>query len=313
MSTIIANNIKYLRRMNGLTQEQFARKIGIKRSLLGAYEEGRANPNLDNLTNIAKIFGTTVDNLIKNDIRSLREKQGVPLPQPAAQLLEPNDPTLPKPIGSLIDRYYQQPAVVTPPPPVVLPTATAVKPELPPLLSPVDLFPKATPLQAARNASETTVWVSQQLIGEYLTGYAYKDFLEKLPAVSLPMLPPGKYRAFEAGGDFPVRGATVVGEHTPNWYDIRDGGHYLLVLHKQGMVYRRVYNHVKVKGTLLLLSDLPQVPVAEVPVKDVLELWEVRLYLALGVPEPSAALPLERLAALAGELQREVETLRNGK
>lgn len=311
MSTIIANNIKYLRRMNGLTQEQFSRKIGIKRSLLGAYEEGRANPNLDNLTNIAKIFGTTVDNLIKNDIRNLREKQGVPLPQPAPNLLEPNDPTPPKPIGSLIDRYYQQPEVVTPLPPVAQPTPPAVKPEPPPVIPPpVELFPKATPSQAARNAPETPVWVSQQIMPEYLTGYAYKDFLEKLPGVSLPMLPPGKYRAFEAGADFPVSGATVVGEHTPNWFDIRDGAHYLLVLHKQGVVYRRVYNHVKVKGTLLLLSDLPTVPVAEVPVKDVLELWEVRLYLALGVPEPPAALPLERLATLVGELQREVDSLR---
>jgi transcriptional regulator with XRE-family HTH domain len=47
--SIVSNNIKYLRRLNGLTQEQFARKIAIKRSLLGAYEEARANPNLTNL------------------------------------------------------------------------------------------------------------------------------------------------------------------------------------------------------------------------------------------------------------------------
>ena len=50
--SIVSNNIKYLRRLNGLTQEQFARRIGIKRSLLGAYEEARANPNLENLNNI---------------------------------------------------------------------------------------------------------------------------------------------------------------------------------------------------------------------------------------------------------------------
>jgi transcriptional regulator with XRE-family HTH domain len=80
--SLVANNIKYLRRMNGLTQEQFARRIGIKRSLLGAYEEGRANPNLDNLMNIAKIFGTTVDNLLKNDIRRLREVRGCHFPNP---------------------------------------------------------------------------------------------------------------------------------------------------------------------------------------------------------------------------------------
>ncbi len=106
---MVANNIKYLRRMNGLTQEQFARKIGIKRSLLGAYEEGRANPNLDNLMNIAKIFGTTVDNLLKNDIRRLRETQGVPIPQPAPQLQLNAEPADPKPLSAIIDKYYKQP------------------------------------------------------------------------------------------------------------------------------------------------------------------------------------------------------------
>ncbi len=107
--SLVANNIKYLRRMNGLTQEQFARRIGIKRSLLGAYEEGRANPNLDNLMNIAKIFGTTVDNLLKNDIRRLRESQGVPIPQPAPQLQLKPEPEAPKPLASIIDKYYRQP------------------------------------------------------------------------------------------------------------------------------------------------------------------------------------------------------------
>ena len=75
--SIVSNNIKYLRRLNGLTQEQFARRIGIKRSLLGAYEEARANPNLENLKMIAQVFGTSVDALIKTDIRKIRETPGL--------------------------------------------------------------------------------------------------------------------------------------------------------------------------------------------------------------------------------------------
>ena len=83
--SIVSNNLKYLRRLNGLTQEQFSRKIGIKRSLLGAYEEARANPNLDNLKKIASVFGISVDNLIKTDIRKIRETPGLyaPIPSPA--------------------------------------------------------------------------------------------------------------------------------------------------------------------------------------------------------------------------------------
>jgi transcriptional regulator with XRE-family HTH domain len=93
--------------MNGLTQEQFARRIGIKRSLLGAYEEARANPNLDNLMNIAKIFGTTVDNLLKNDLRRLKESKGVPLPQPSQQLAIKEEPEPPKQLATIIDKYYR--------------------------------------------------------------------------------------------------------------------------------------------------------------------------------------------------------------
>ncbi|MFZ1259001.1 MAG: helix-turn-helix transcriptional regulator, partial [Chitinophagaceae bacterium] len=37
-------NLKYLRKLRGWTQEEFANKLRIKRSLLGAYEEERAEP-----------------------------------------------------------------------------------------------------------------------------------------------------------------------------------------------------------------------------------------------------------------------------
>jgi len=67
MSTI-SQNLKYLRKRSGLTQEQMADKVGIKRSLLGAYEEGRADPRLNNLLRFSEIFGITVDLLIGQDL-----------------------------------------------------------------------------------------------------------------------------------------------------------------------------------------------------------------------------------------------------
>ncbi|MFX8289527.1 helix-turn-helix transcriptional regulator, partial [Acinetobacter baumannii] len=35
-------NFRYLRKLRGWTQEEFANKINVKRSLIGAYEEERA-------------------------------------------------------------------------------------------------------------------------------------------------------------------------------------------------------------------------------------------------------------------------------
>ena len=40
-------NLRYLRKSRNWTQEEFAIKLNIKRSLIGAYEEERAEPKLE--------------------------------------------------------------------------------------------------------------------------------------------------------------------------------------------------------------------------------------------------------------------------
>ncbi len=61
-------NLKHLRKLRGWTQEEFATKLGIKRSLLGAYEEGRAEPRIDVLEVVADIFKLTLDELLRKDL-----------------------------------------------------------------------------------------------------------------------------------------------------------------------------------------------------------------------------------------------------
>ena len=63
----VNDNIRYLRKKMGLTQEQFAQKLGIKRSVVGAYEEGRAAPPLETLLKMADLFGITTDDFISRD------------------------------------------------------------------------------------------------------------------------------------------------------------------------------------------------------------------------------------------------------
>ncbi len=65
----VANqNLKYLRKLKGWTQEEFANKIGIKRSLVGAYEEERAEPNYDVLETVSDLFKVTIDDLLRKDL-----------------------------------------------------------------------------------------------------------------------------------------------------------------------------------------------------------------------------------------------------
>ena len=65
-------NLKYLRKLRGWTQEEFAQKLNIKRSLVGAYEEERAEPRIDVLERLADMFKLTLDDLLRKDISDVK-------------------------------------------------------------------------------------------------------------------------------------------------------------------------------------------------------------------------------------------------
>ncbi len=66
--SLAGRNLKYLRKLRGWTQEEFANKLKIKRSLLGAYEEERAEPRIEVLEQIGSIFKLSLDELLLKDI-----------------------------------------------------------------------------------------------------------------------------------------------------------------------------------------------------------------------------------------------------
>ena len=72
MSTA-GKNLKYLRKLRGWTQEEFATKLQIKRSLLGAYEEERAEPRIEVLESVGEIFKLTLDELLLKNWVKQRE------------------------------------------------------------------------------------------------------------------------------------------------------------------------------------------------------------------------------------------------
>lgn len=328
--SIVSNNIKYLRRLNGLTQEQFARRIGIKRSLLGAYEEARANPNLENLKTIAQVFGTSVDSLIKTDIRKIRETPGIslsqsttgiianhiPEPKPDSQSNRPesrtfvNTPEV-KPIAKIVDDIFQskeenhqrgmarnfladnetsfQHFVDNHLHTISNPTKTEVEP--------LQKIPnKLTPLVKANG------------IKEYLVNCQKVDYLRSLPTISLPFITSERSRAFEMGNDFPLQNSIVVGNGISDWSEVKDGKFYVLLTAQQGVIYRRVYNQVKIKGALLLSSDNTTIPSFEISIKDVVEIWEVNAFISQQLPEPHIS--LERVKDLVDDLTHELDRLR---
>ncbi len=67
-------NIRALRKKLQLTQDEFAQKLGIKRSLVGAYEEGRAEPRAELLQKMATLFGLSMESLIGTDLTNTEPK-----------------------------------------------------------------------------------------------------------------------------------------------------------------------------------------------------------------------------------------------
>ena len=70
--SVAGQNLRYLRRLRGWTQDEFANKLGIKRSLVGAYEEERAEPRLEVLNVISDMFKVTLDELLRSDLSAVK-------------------------------------------------------------------------------------------------------------------------------------------------------------------------------------------------------------------------------------------------
>ncbi|MEO6961772.1 MAG: XRE family transcriptional regulator [Puia sp.] len=74
--SVAAQNLKYLRKLRGWTQEEFANKLKIKRSLLGAYEEERAEPRLEVLETVSDMFKLSLDELLRKSLQDTARGSG---------------------------------------------------------------------------------------------------------------------------------------------------------------------------------------------------------------------------------------------
>lgn len=61
-------NIRKIRSIKKLSQVAFAEIFGLKRSSIGSYEEGRAEPKLEIIIKIASHFNISVDSLVNREI-----------------------------------------------------------------------------------------------------------------------------------------------------------------------------------------------------------------------------------------------------
>jgi len=259
--SIVSENIKHLRKLKSWTQGDLADKIDIKRSLVGAYEEGRADPRLNNLTNISRLFKVSIDHLISRDMTKLTLDQ--------------------------IDKLAKGPKTST----------------------------KVLSITVNDNDDEFIDLIPQKASAGYMNGYADPEYLEELPKFQLPTLPKnGTYRAFEITGDsmLPLKpGTIVIGRYMETLSDIRNGQCYIILSKEEGVVYKRVFDYADEHGKLFLVSDNKAYSPYEIPVSDVLEVWEAKAYLSMELPEHSdEEMNFEKLTNIVLDLQQEVIKLK---
>ena len=119
--------------------------------------------------------------------------------------------------------------------------------------------------------------VSTKASAGYLLGYDDPEYIEQLEKIKLPFLPTGKHRAFPIKGDsmLPMKdNSYVVAEFVEDILDVKNGTSYIIVTKNDGMTYKRVYNQIEEKGSLLLKPDNREYQSYEVPISEVLELWK---------------------------------------
>lgn len=63
----IGANLRRCREAKGMTQQEVWEAVGISKSSYTSYEAGRAMPAADKIVELAKVLGTTTDELLLND------------------------------------------------------------------------------------------------------------------------------------------------------------------------------------------------------------------------------------------------------
>lgn len=257
----IAQNLKHIRKTEGLTQSDLARKIGVNRSLIGAYEEGRAEPKLKTLMTIAQQFGCSIDDLISGDLSKGKKKFMVDAAGSSLRIL---------PIA--IDRSEDRELV------------------------------SLVPVKAAAG---------------YMTGYGDVDYIESLPRFMMPFpeLPQDRsYRVFQIQGEsmLPVpSGSYILCEYVQNWTTIRSDECYVLLTKDDGVVYKRVINHLEEKKELLLKSDNREFDPYTVEADKILEVWKAVGYTSFQLPDGNyQPVGMQELTQLVMEMKRDLDGMR---
>lgn len=71
---VLSKNIRFLRNQRQMTQAELAEKLGLQRTMISAYEDGRSEPKLSGLSVLCDLFQISLEELLYHDIEALGRK-----------------------------------------------------------------------------------------------------------------------------------------------------------------------------------------------------------------------------------------------
>src|SRR5690554_7700895 len=75
MEIYLASNLKLLRKYRKMSQEDVAKELGLTRSSYSGYENGVAEPGIENLVKMSKFYRIPMDDLLKRNMNELTESE----------------------------------------------------------------------------------------------------------------------------------------------------------------------------------------------------------------------------------------------
>jgi transcriptional regulator with XRE-family HTH domain len=72
--SVFAEQLKTLRKINGLTQKELAEKLKIKQNSHSDWENGKSEPNIEMLVRIADYFDVSLDYLLGGKMKNITEE-----------------------------------------------------------------------------------------------------------------------------------------------------------------------------------------------------------------------------------------------
>jgi transcriptional regulator with XRE-family HTH domain len=133
------------------------------------------------------------------------------------------------------------------------------------------------PITVNEDSEELIEIIPIEASAGYLRGYSDPEYIEHLNKIKLPFLPTGTHRAFPIKGDsmLPVKsGSYIVAKFVEDIRNVKNGNTYIVLTLNDGIVYKRVFDKIDENQSLQLVSDNKRYDAYNVPVNDVLELWE---------------------------------------